>query len=124
MIPSTSPGFNETEVLSSNTTWQDSSDWDGALIQNLYWDSTYSYYVTARNHDEITTSFGPPDSLLANGIPAQPQNLAGESIDSSIVLTWAPNSEPDIKYYRIFRDNSVAQKKLSGNTIEEFHTFR
>jgi fibronectin type 3 domain-containing protein len=59
--------------------------------------------VSSGGDDVYVASISETKDLSA---PAQPRNLQASDGDMQIILSWSPNTEPDLKYYKILRSQS------------------
>ncbi|MBI5639606.1 MAG: fibronectin type III domain-containing protein, partial [Nitrospirae bacterium] len=82
-------------------------------------DGKYSYSITAVDYygfeslpsESSTADIG---DLLP---PAAPIELAATVSGADIILTWVPNTEPDLQGYHIYRNTSQGWIKLSTSLI-------
>ena len=77
------------------------------------------YKVVASNSDGDSTYSHPVQGLLPDIKPPQtPIGLMGK-VDTSghVILTWKPNTEKDLKGYRIFRNNAIDEELVEITKI-------
>ena len=81
-------------------------------LTNLSTGATYHYRVASTDPlgngptfsaDQTFTTAATPDTEA----PAIPVNLAGAWVGAEIVLTWQPNTEPDLAGYHIYRKDTI-----------------
>ncbi len=81
-------------------------------LTNLSVGATYHYRVASTDPlgngpsfsaDQTFTTAATPDTEA----PAVPVNLAGARMGTEIVLTWQPNSEPDLAGYNVYRRHTI-----------------
>lgn len=82
-------------------------------------DTTYYYRIKAVNNLSFYSGFGnqayatPHDTTP----PAAPQNLIAAGGDKFVQLQWTVNTEPDIRYYDIYRSKISGFTPSAGDSI-------
>ncbi|MDH3973937.1 MAG: RHS domain-containing protein [Deltaproteobacteria bacterium] len=79
-----------------------------ATLSGLSSCTTYYVAVKASDLSNLLSSYSNEVSVktFLSGTPSSPTGLAGEGGNNSVHLSWAANSECDIKEYRIYRKSS------------------
>jgi hypothetical protein len=98
-----------------------------AAVMPTLFDSTASspdnhyFQVMAHTEDPLTFWISEPDSAYSvdNLAPCAPLALAGEQsfAPEGLELTWAPNGEPDLDCYRIYRGTDPGFDPGAGNLL-------
>jgi len=97
------------------------SSTESEIFTGLYPSVTYYFAIRTvddmANWSELDVQIGSNDpnvqaqALTANLPPAKPTGVVAVSSNTSVILTWNTNTEPDLKEYRI-----------SSNTVDNFAT--
>jgi fibronectin type 3 domain-containing protein len=96
------------------TIYVDKGERDRPLGDNL----TYHYMITSYNKVEVKSDPSAPANAITKPRPQQPDGLSAQSgLPGKVVLAWRPNSEKDVRYYHLWRQEPGKKfkelKKLS-----------
>src|SRR5882762_5977756 len=89
-----------------------------AIFQGLDDGKPHTIYI-----DEITVGDDPPENHKS---PSAPSGLNAKGYDRHVDLTWAPNNELDLRYYKVYRSwdgkkyAPVGTQKVSAARYEDF----
>jgi len=87
---------------------------------------TYRYWVTAVATwgEESEPSEPVVVETFSNEPPAAPQDVDPVAIDPGVSMDWAPNAEPNLLGYRVYRQkNDGTWKRLTRNPITDNHYY-
>ena len=81
---------------------------------------TFYYRVSslAKEGNESTTS-PPVSAMTPKLVPAMPRKVRIEAIEKQVTLSWLPNPEPFVSYYRIYRSKQPAAGFELLNQVEK-----
>ncbi len=95
--------FHEIEMVKENTSLVDKSLEDG---------KEYRYKMQAEDRDGLLSDFSRTITICTKPRPRSPRGLEYVIRGGEVVLTWTPNSEPDIISYNVFEKGFFGLKKI------------